>query len=72
VTGYAAAMSDHAPDPITPAVAPEEQVVASPPPEPDYPRYRVEPGALIRLADISPDEADGYASKNAVKRELAL
>jgi len=44
-------MSDHAPDPVTLAAAPEEQVVASPPPEPDYSRYRVEPGALIRLAD---------------------
>jgi hypothetical protein len=51
--GYVAAMSDHAPDPVTPAAAPEEQVVASPPPEPDYSRYRVEPGALIRLADVS-------------------
>jgi PPK2 family polyphosphate:nucleotide phosphotransferase len=70
--GYVAAMSDHAPDPVTPAAAPEEQVVASPPPEPDYPRYRVEPGALIRLADVSPNEAEGYASKNDVKRELAL
>jgi PPK2 family polyphosphate:nucleotide phosphotransferase len=67
----AAHMSDHAPDPVTAATAPEEQVVASPPPEPDYPRYRVEPGTPIRLAELSPDESEGYASKSDVKRELA-
>ncbi|MBW3652851.1 MAG: polyphosphate kinase 2 family protein [Actinobacteria bacterium] len=64
-------MSNHAPDPVTAAAAPEEQVVASPPPTPDYPRYRVEPGQPIRLADFSPDESEGYAAKADVKKELA-
>lgn len=36
-------------------VRPEQVVVADPPPEPDDPRYRVEPGAGLRLADVDPD-----------------
>ncbi len=70
-TGYAATMPDHAPDPVSAAAAPEQQVVASPPPHPDYPGYRVEPGTPIRLADLSPDETEGYAAKRDVKGELA-
>jgi PPK2 family polyphosphate:nucleotide phosphotransferase len=65
-------VSDSVPDPVTAAAAPEAQVVPSPPPTPDYPRYRVEPEAPIRLADLSPDETEGYASKRDVKRELAV
>ena len=34
---------------------PERSVVKDPPPAPDYPRFRVEPGAGIRLADVDPD-----------------
>ncbi|HVF77063.1 MAG TPA: polyphosphate kinase 2 family protein [Solirubrobacteraceae bacterium] len=64
-------MPNHAPDPVTAATAPEEQTVDSPPPTPDYPRYRVEPGIPIRLSDVSPDESEGYASKSDVKSELA-
>jgi PPK2 family polyphosphate:nucleotide phosphotransferase len=64
-------MSDRPPDPVTPATAPEDQVVGSPPPAPDYPRYRIEPDTSIRLADVSPDDTEGYGSKKDVKRELA-
>jgi PPK2 family polyphosphate:nucleotide phosphotransferase len=64
-------MPDHASDPVTAAAAPEEQVVDSPPPQPDYPRYRVDPGVPIRLSDVSPDETEGYESKRDVKSELA-
>jgi PPK2 family polyphosphate:nucleotide phosphotransferase len=45
-------------------------VVADPPPEPDYPRYRVEPGAGLRLADVDPDESEHYARKKDVVPEL--
>ena len=38
------------------AARPEQVVVADPPPEPDYPRYRVEPGAGVRLADVDPEQ----------------
>jgi PPK2 family polyphosphate:nucleotide phosphotransferase len=39
-------------------------------PDPDYPRYRVEPGKHIRLADIDPNESEHYRSKDDVKGEL--
>ena len=51
-------------------VRPEQVVVADPPPEPDYPRYRVEPGAGLRLADVDPDESEHYARKKDVVPEL--
>ena len=65
-------MPENGPDPVTAAAAPEEQVVESPPPQPDYPRYRMKPGTPIRLAEISPDETEGYEAKRDVKSELAL
>lgn len=65
-------MPEHPPDPVTAAAAPEEQVVESPPPKPDYPRYRVEPGVPIRLGEIAPGESEGYEAKRDVKPELAL
>lgn len=49
---------------------PEHAVVTDPPPEPDYPRYRVEPGAGLRLADVDPDESEHYARKKDVVPEL--
>ena len=52
------------------ATRPERLVVAEPPPQPDYPRYRVEPGADIRLADVDPDESEHYARKKDVVPEL--
>lgn len=39
-------------------------------PTPDYPLYRVEPGQRMRLADISPDESEGFESKDDVKKEV--
>ena len=64
-------MPKHPPDPVTAAAAPEQQVVESPPPKPDYPRYRAEPGAPIRLGDVATDESEGYEAKRDVKSELA-
>ena len=49
---------------------PERLVVADPPPEPDYPRWRVEPGTRMRLADIDPDESEHYGRKKDVADEL--
>ena len=49
---------------------PERLVVADPPPEPDYPRYRVEPGVGIRLADVDPDESEHFRKKKDVVPEL--
>jgi polyphosphate kinase 2 (PPK2 family) len=43
-------MSDRPPDPVAPATGPEDEVVGSPPPAPDYPRYRIEPDTSIRFA----------------------
>src|SRR5215211_626748 len=43
--------------------APEQVVVTSPPPDPDYPRFR--------LADVDPDESEHYARKKDAADELA-
>ncbi|HEX8863623.1 MAG TPA: hypothetical protein VGC06_31885, partial [Actinomycetes bacterium] len=43
--------------------APEQVVVTSPPPDPDYPRFRVDPERGVRLADVDPDESEHYARK---------
>jgi PPK2 family polyphosphate:nucleotide phosphotransferase len=51
--------------------APEQVVVDDPPPTPDYPRYRVEPGERVRLAGIDPDESEGYRKKKDVAKALA-
>jgi PPK2 family polyphosphate:nucleotide phosphotransferase len=50
---------------------PEQVVVTDPPPEPDYPRYRVEPGAGIRLADVDPDESEHFGRKKDAAPELS-
>ena len=50
--------------------APETLVVAEPPPAPDYPRYRVEPGANLDLSAVDPDASEHYGGKKAVKDEL--
>jgi PPK2 family polyphosphate:nucleotide phosphotransferase len=47
-----------------------ERVVKDPPPAPDYPRYRVEPGERVRLAEVDPDESEGYQRKKDVAEEL--
>ena len=49
---------------------PERTVVKDPPPQPDYPRWRVEPGTPVRLADIDPDESEHYQRKKDVADEL--
>jgi PPK2 family polyphosphate:nucleotide phosphotransferase len=51
-------------------VHPERSVVSEPPPAPDYPRFRVEPGTRARLADIDPDASEGYKRKKDVADEL--
>ena len=50
--------------------APEKTVVADPPPHPDYPQYRVDPGERISLAQVDPDESERYDRKRDVKDEL--
>jgi len=45
-------------------------VVEEPPPQPDYPRYRVEPGDPVRLAEVDPDESEHYRRKKDVADEL--
>jgi PPK2 family polyphosphate:nucleotide phosphotransferase len=49
---------------------PERTVVREPPPEPDYPRFRVEPGTRMRLAEVDPDESEHYGRKKDVNEEL--
>ena len=38
----------------------EKVAVEDPPPKPDYPRYRVEPGQPLSLVDVDPDETEHY------------
>lgn len=54
----------------TEIMAPENRVVQSPPPQPDYPQYRVRPGEPITLAAIDPNASESYTSKNEVEQEL--
>jgi PPK2 family polyphosphate:nucleotide phosphotransferase len=49
---------------------PERSVVAEPPPEPDYPRFRVEPGTRVRLEDVDPDDSEQYKRKKDLTDEL--
>jgi PPK2 family polyphosphate:nucleotide phosphotransferase len=49
---------------------PERTVVQEPPPEPDYPRFRVEPGTRMRLAEVDPNESEHYGRKKDVNEEL--
>jgi PPK2 family polyphosphate:nucleotide phosphotransferase len=50
--------------------APEQVVVSSPPPDPNYPRFRVDPERGVRLATVDPDESEHYAKKKDVADEL--
>jgi PPK2 family polyphosphate:nucleotide phosphotransferase len=61
---------DAALDDATHPAAPEKTVVQDPPPEPNYPRYRAEPGELVSLAEIDPDDTEHYQKKKDVKQEL--
>jgi polyphosphate kinase 2 (PPK2 family) len=49
---------------------PERLVVEQPPPDPDYPRYRLEPGSRLRLAEVDPEESEHYRRKKDVAKEL--
>ena len=57
-------------DSVARTAAPEKAVVENPPPEPDYPRYRVEPGKRVSLAEIDPDQSEHYRKKKDVAKEL--
>ena len=54
----------------TAVAAPETLVVAEPPPTPDYPRYRVEPGTNLQLSGVDPNESEQFSSKQDIKDEL--
>ncbi|HEY9846815.1 MAG TPA: polyphosphate kinase 2 family protein [Candidatus Caenarcaniphilales bacterium] len=48
-----------------------EKTEASPlPPEPDYPRYRVAPGANLKLSGIDPNDSEHYQRKRNVEKAL--
>lgn len=51
-------------------VAEPERGAPDSPPEPNYPRYRVEPGSHFKLSNIDPDETEHYKKKKQVKDEL--
>lgn len=50
--------------------APEHSVVADPPPDPNYPRYRIEPESGFRLDSLDPNESEHYQRKKDVSDEL--
>jgi hypothetical protein len=50
--------------------APETVVVDNPPPKPNYPLYRVQPGERISLADTDPNASEDYKKKKEVIGEL--
>ncbi len=51
-------------------VAEPENVTEEQPPDPDYPRYRVEPGSRLDLSAVDADESEHYEGKKDVKKEL--
>jgi PPK2 family polyphosphate:nucleotide phosphotransferase len=66
----AGAAADKVRDEATDVTHPERSVIEDPPPVPDYPRYRVEPGTRMRLADVDPEESEHYRRKKDVADEL--
>ncbi len=66
----AAEAAPDAPDRAARVGAPESVVVDEPPPRPNYPRYRIEPGELVDLAAIDPNATEGYGGKKEVAKEL--
>ena len=69
----ARATTDAAPAPTSHGartVAPETVVGTELPPDPDYPRYRVEPGTNVDLSAVDRDESEHYQRKKDVKDEL--
>jgi PPK2 family polyphosphate:nucleotide phosphotransferase len=51
---------------------PEKLVVDQPPPKPNYPRYRVQPGKPISLATLNPNASEHYKKKKHVEQELEV
>src|SRR5215211_415238 len=49
---------------------PEKALGRDSTPEPDYPRYRVESGDNVRLADVNPDESEHYSSKKEAEKDM--
>ena len=68
-TSKTAQASAEATNSVAQVVSPEQTVVDAPPPQPNYPSYRVQPAKIV-LADIDPNESEGYKSKKDVKKEL--
>jgi PPK2 family polyphosphate:nucleotide phosphotransferase len=68
--GAARAAAKRATDEAAAVTRPERLVVDKLPPDPDYPRYRVEPGSRLRLADVDPDESEHYRRKKDVAEGL--
>jgi PPK2 family polyphosphate:nucleotide phosphotransferase len=66
----AEAAAERATDQAAAVTHPERLVVEEPPPDPDYPRYRVEPGSRLRLAEVDADESEHYRRKKDVADAL--
>jgi hypothetical protein len=64
------AAADRRLDAAAKVAAPEQAVVTSPPPDPNYPRFRVDPERGVRLADVNPDDSEHYTRKKDVADEL--
>jgi PPK2 family polyphosphate:nucleotide phosphotransferase len=62
--------ADHGLSDRADVVAPERTVVDEPPPAPNYPRFRVEPGSGFSLSEISPVESEHYERKKDIKKAL--
>ncbi len=54
----------------TPLTAPEHETGGARPPDPDYPRYRVEPGSPVTLRQFDPDESEHYTGRDDVADAL--
>jgi PPK2 family polyphosphate:nucleotide phosphotransferase len=70
--GPTARAAERATDEAAALARPERLVVEQPPPDPDYPRYRVEPGSRLKLADLDPEESERYRRKKDVADALKL
>jgi PPK2 family polyphosphate:nucleotide phosphotransferase len=70
--GAARSAAKRATDEAAALTRPEHLVVEQPPPDPDYPRYRVEPGSRLTLADVDPEESERYRRKKDVADALKL
>lgn len=66
--------SAHASQVTTPekALAKRKSKKPQSPPDPNYPRYRVEPGAVIKLSGFDPEECEHYKKKEDVAEALEV